>query len=133
MNNSFNTQNTYYPYGIPQYTQRYPQQEYMTTNYNVAPVYLKGRPVASLEEARASQIDLDGSIHFFPDTANDKIYTKQIDKDGKAVLITYKRCQEDENLENEYVTKKELYSLLEKIIPKENTLISAKPKEEFKF
>ena len=37
---------------------------------------LKGRPVASLEEARAMSIDFDGSVFFFPDLANKKIYTK---------------------------------------------------------
>jgi hypothetical protein len=37
---------------------------------------LKGRPVASIEEAKASPIDFDGSIFFFPDVANKKIYTK---------------------------------------------------------
>jgi hypothetical protein len=37
---------------------------------------IKGRPVSSLEEARASMIDFDGSIFYFPDVANKRIYTK---------------------------------------------------------
>jgi len=37
---------------------------------------LKGHPVSSLEEARAMSIDFDGSVFFFPDLANKKIYTK---------------------------------------------------------
>ena len=45
---------------------------------------IKGRPVASIEEARASIIDFDGSIFYFPDLANKRIYTKQINMDGSA-------------------------------------------------
>lgn len=50
---------------------------------------LKGRPVSSIEEARASSIDFDGSIFFFPDVANKKIYTKQINMDGTMSLNLY--------------------------------------------
>ena len=53
------------------------------------PAMLKGRPVTSLEEARVAQIDLDGSITFFPDVGNKKIYTKRINADGTAALQTY--------------------------------------------
>ena len=45
---------------------------------------LKGRPVSSLEEARATAIDFDGSVFYFPDLANNKIYTKQVNLDGTA-------------------------------------------------
>ena len=50
---------------------------------------IKGRPVSSLEEARAASIDFDGSVFFFPDLANRKIYTKQINLDGTATLNMY--------------------------------------------
>lgn len=54
------------------------------------PMYgLKGRPVASLEEVRATSIDFDGSVFFFPDLANKRIYTKQINMDGTAILNMY--------------------------------------------
>jgi hypothetical protein len=45
--------------------------------------------VSSLEEARATSIDFDGSIFYFPDLANRKIYTKQINLDGTATLNMY--------------------------------------------
>ena len=51
--------------------------------------YLKGRLVSSLEEARATSIDFDGSIFYFPDLANRRIYTKQINLDGTATLNMY--------------------------------------------
>ena len=50
---------------------------------------LKGRLVTSLEEARATSIDFDGSIFYFPDLANKRIYTKQINMDGTATLCMY--------------------------------------------
>ena len=50
---------------------------------------LKGRPVSSYDEAKASMIDLDGSLFVFTDIANNCIYTKQIMLDGSAELKTY--------------------------------------------
>lgn len=50
---------------------------------------LKGRPVTSFEEARASMIDFDGSVFYFPDLANRCIYTKQINMDGTALMNVY--------------------------------------------
>lgn len=53
------------------------------------PLGLKGRPVSSLEEARATSIDFDGSVFYFPDLANRRIYTKQINMGGTATLNMY--------------------------------------------
>lgn len=47
------------------------------------------RPVSSIEEVRAYPIDFDGSVFYFPDIANKKIYTKQINGDGTASLNMY--------------------------------------------
>lgn len=63
-------------------------------NYYVQPtprpqIQLKGRPVSSLDEVRGTTIDFDGSIFFFPDVANKRIYTKQINMDGTAALNVY--------------------------------------------
>ena len=77
----------------------YPQQSQITQQqptYSM-PVYrqgppqtgLKGRLVSSLEEARATSIDFDGSVFYFPDLANRRIYTKQINIDGTASLYVY--------------------------------------------
>lgn len=51
--------------------------------------FVKCRAVTSIDEAKASMIDLDGSIHVFTDLGNKKIYTKQINLDGTATLNTY--------------------------------------------
>lgn len=66
----------------------YPQQQNPYMQRQVQMV-LKGRPVASIEEARAVSIDFDGSIFFFPDLAQNRIYTKQINLDGTATLNMY--------------------------------------------
>ena len=76
----------------PQQTQVNQQQPlYQMPVYRQAPLSagLKGRLVSSLEEARATSIDFDGSVFYFPDLANRRIYTKQINIDGTASLYVY--------------------------------------------
>ena len=45
--------------------------------------------MVSIDEARASQIDLDGSLYVFPDLGNKRIYTKQINLDGTAAFNVF--------------------------------------------
>ena len=76
----------------PQQTQVTPWQPvYQSPYLRQAPPQtgLKGRLVTSLEEARATSIDFDGSVFYFPDLANKRIYTKQINMDGTATLCMY--------------------------------------------
>ena len=68
---------------------------------------LKGRPVASIEEARAATIDFDGSIFFFPDLANKKIYTKQINMDGTMSLNMYEMKEVPTEEPNLFITREE--------------------------
>ena len=78
---------------------------------------LKGRPVSSLEEARAAAIDFDGSVFFFPDLANKRIYTKQINLDGTASMNMYEYKEvptEAFNLSN-FVTRQEFDETLNDI------------------
>ena len=102
-------------------TQTQQQPIYMPQQYQVnRPIYptmmqqtymgLKGRPVASIEEVRGSIIDFDGSIFYFPDLANKRIYTKQINIDGTAILNMYELKEipnEQENNNTQYVTREE--------------------------
>lgn len=80
----------------PYYPQQQPQQQQIMNPYVARMPYveqpqigIKGRPVSSIEEVRATSIDFDGSIFFFPDLANKKIYTKQINIDGTSTLNVY--------------------------------------------
>lgn len=76
---------------------------------------LKGRPVSSLEEARALSIDFDGSVFYFPDLANKKIYTKQINMDGTATLNMYELKPMPVVPTADYITRAEFESALLKI------------------
>lgn len=79
---------------------------------------LKGRPVASVEEARASIIDFDGSIFFFPDLANKRIYTKQINIDGTALLSVYELKEipiEPELTPQAYITREEFETVINQL------------------
>lgn len=73
---------------------------------------LKGRPVASLDEVRAIPVDFDGSVFYFPDLANGKIYTKQINQDGTSSLFMYERKEIPDVAYQSYVTKEELNQIL---------------------
>lgn len=84
MNPMLNQQNRLQNMEMQQLQQQNQMQSPVQNNY-----VLKGRPVTSFDEAKASMIDLDGSVYVFPDFANGKIYTKQINLDGTAALNTY--------------------------------------------
>ena len=89
--------------------------------------YIKGRPVVSIDEARASQIDLDGSLYVFPDLGNKKIYTKQINMDGTASFNIFELAAPVETArEPVYVTKDELDEILTSF---KASLIQEKEKE----
>ena len=49
------------------------------------------RPVSSIEEVKACPIDFDGSIFYFTDVANKRIYTKQINLDGTVSIFLYEQ------------------------------------------
>lgn len=72
---------------------------------------IKGRPVSSYDEAKASMIDLDGSLFVFTDVANKKIYTKQIMLDGSAEFKTYKLVEEQSRSEKEIEGNSDRYVL----------------------
>ena len=115
-------------YQVPSYLRQAPPQ-----------VSLKGRLVSSLEEARATSIDFDGSVFYFPDLANKRIYTKQINIDGTASLYVYELRETP--IENEasgfvpsvekFVTREEFERVLAELRQKPTEpAASAKPKEK---
>ena len=134
----------YYPQQIP--NQQVPQQQpqYQVPGYlRQAPpqVTLKGRLVSSLEEARATSIDFDGSVFYFPDLANKRIYTKQINMDGTASLYVYELRETP--IENEasgfvpsvekFVTREEFERVLQQLQALQKPTepaVSAPPKEK---
>ena len=110
--------------------------------FRVSPALgLKGRPVTSLEEVKAAAVDFDGSISFFPDLANGKIYTKQCNIDGTASLNMYeiKEIPVAPN-NNDFVTREEFNSALlslKQALSQTNLVEQKQPEQtsnlEFKF
>ena len=91
----------------------YPQQQARTATPAFA---LKGRPVSSIEEARALSIDFDGSVFYFPDIANKRIYTKQINIDGTASLNVYELIPTPtEPKVGDFITRDEFNTAIEQL------------------
>ena len=67
------------------YPQRYPQQPMQMPVNNI----VKGRVVTGIEEARAAQVDLDGTPSYFPSLGEGKIYVKYIGMDGLPVFQSF--------------------------------------------
>lgn len=118
--------NNYYANGSQQPTiPRSPQQPY----FNNTPNGLKGRPVSSIEEARAIAIDFDGIINYFPDIANNRIYTKQFQMDGTATLKMYelKEIPSDTPIiAQNYVTREEFNTVINQL----TSLLQPQPQVE---
>lgn len=115
-------------YGVNQFQQA-PINTNNNTNNNINQ-YLKCRPVSSKEEAKAAQIDLDGSLWVFTDVGNEKIYTKQINPNGTATFATYQRIQDEipqYPTPNEYVTKEEFNKVIQTLMAAMQTPDGNKP------
>ena len=99
-------------------------------------VGLKGRPVSSIDEARASAIDFDGTVFYFPDLANRCIYTKQINVDGTATLLMYELKEIPVPSQPNFVTREEFENTiaqLQKLLATPQQSSATETKQEFKF
>ena len=118
--------NNYMPqYQMPQQNNIYGQQmqrpayQPSTNAWNGAN---RIRPVSSIEEVKASVIDFDGSIFYFPDLGNKKIYTKFINLDGTASINMYelKELPANPPADNQinsqnYITRKEFEDVISQL------------------
>lgn len=89
---------------IPQRINNLYEQQQFNSQFN-NPMYrqnnmIKCRAVTSFDEAKASMIDLDGSINVFTDIANKRIYTKQINLDGTATIEIYVKQEQPQDSNN---------------------------------
>lgn len=104
--------NAYYYPNQPQQTYAPRQVPYEMPQQNL----LKGRFVSSIDEVRAAQVDFDGSIFIFPDMANKKIYTKQIDLNGNVKLEEYDWVPIEKTAAvGDFVTKQEFEETMAKV------------------
>ena len=123
--------NNYYQPNLPQ-TANYQQPPRQI----ITPIGLKGRPVSSIDEARATSIDFDGSVFYFPDLANRCIYTKQINLDGTATLLMYELKEIPVTEQPNFVTREEFENTITQLKNLLNTAQSNSQtdnKQEFKF
>lgn len=119
----------------------YPQAQCQTTQYpgyggyKPAPQYpqwtqtgsanLQVRPVSSIDEVKACPIDFDGSVFYFTDMANKKIYTKQINIDGTAAINIYelKNLTQADQDANSFITRQEFENTVNQIREAFNKII----------
>lgn len=125
----------YQNYNYQQPTQMRPQMQMPAA---IAQPGLKGRPVSSLEEARAASIDFDGSIFYFPDYANKKIYTKQINMDGTSSFMLYELKELPVEKKADFVTREEFGTVIQQLTQSLRVVptVEAEPPQEkpqFKF
>lgn len=76
---------------------------------------LKGRLVTNIEEARAAQIDLDGSSTFFPCPAEGKIYEKSTDLNGAPVFRVYQIVNPQEQKQPVYAERSSVDNLIQRV------------------
>ena len=76
------------PYSVMQNRLSNLEQQYQQYKPQM-PTVLNGRMVTGIEEARASQIALDGTPSYFPSPAENKIYVKSLDMNGLPVFMVY--------------------------------------------
>ena len=112
-----------YIYPQPQYQ---PQQYQGYGGYKPTPQYPQWtqpanslpqvRPVSSIEEVRACPVDFDGSVFYFADVANKRIYTKQINLDGTVSINLYeqKLLSSDQSTES-FITRQEFESVISQL------------------
>ena len=126
----------YYPQQVPNQQVRPVMTQPAYQSYmqpGQLPMSLKGRLVSSLEEARATSIDFDGSVFYFPDLANKRIYTKQINIDGTASLYVYELREMPVVNETsgfvpsveKFVTREEFERVLAQLLPQKPTELAA--------
>ena len=99
-------------------------------------VGLKGRPVSSIDEARATTIDFDGTVFYFPDLANHRIYTKQINMDGTASLLMYEQKEIPVDSQPNFITREEFEKVIAELKNSLATTQQKSPttsKQEYKF
>ena len=130
-------------YNFPQQPQYYYQPQFqqrpqmpsqpmqMETQAPMPQNFLKGRPVVSIAEARAAQIDLDGSLHIFTDIGNKKIYTKQINLDGTATLNVYQLIEDTTS--SGYITRDEFEKAIQSLRAEIGGGIQPKSSAEINF
>ena len=100
------------------YLQQQQQQTYQQPQMfptQMSGTYLKGRVVTGMDEAKAAQIDLDGTSTFFPCPAEGKIYEKSIDLNGLPVFRVYQLSNPQEQKQVVYAERSCVDNLIQRV------------------
>ena len=97
--------NRYQPIEYQQYQPSYPQ------NTQAYP-QLQGKVVDSVDVVKSMDINLDGSISYFPIADGTAIATKQLQADGTSKVVVYKAVLSEEKKKDDYLTKEDLENAL---------------------
>lgn len=103
------------PYLQPRIVQPQITQQSIYPSYTQTFGQIKGRPVTNIEEARAAQIDFDGSSNYFPSMAEGKIYEKAIDLNGTPIFRVYELAKPQERKEVSYAEAEQVKLLQQKV------------------
>lgn len=103
------------PYLQPRIVQPPVAQQPIYQSYAQQFAQIKGRPVTNIEEARAAQIDFDGSSNYFPSLAEGKIYEKAIDLNGTPIFRVYELAKPQEKKEVSYAEAEQVKLLQQKV------------------
>lgn len=111
----------YNPYN--RYVPQQPMQNMQSSAENSAQLFnavqrcstLLGRPVESIEMAKLTEYQLDGSTSYFPLADSSAIVTKQLQTDGTTKTIVYKPVDEKPVDKPSYVTIDDLNKEINKI------------------
>lgn len=80
--------------------QQYPSQAMMApAPTQIQTIGLNGKYVDSIENVKAADVMMDGSIMYFPNTNGKTIYTKQLQPDGTSKVVTYTALEQEQNAE----------------------------------
>lgn len=129
--------NYYQGYNMPYYSQNFqrmqqpmpnmaqpmvqsvPQQIQQPIPQPIQPIGLQGKSVDSVDVVKAMDINLDGSISYFPLTDGSAIVTKQLQMDGTSKTIIYKPVKEEGKEEPKTNINEELTNQI-KLISQDN-------------
>lgn len=111
----------YNPY---QPMQQMPQQPMVQQPMMQQPVGLQGKSVDSIDVVKAMDINLDGSISYFPLTDGSAIVTKQLQMDGTSKVVIYEpiKAQSEQQEQPKYLTADELNEQIKIIATDNNNL-----------
>lgn len=109
MYNPYNNQYYGQPIGQPRYTQPIEPQTIISKQMG-----LNGKVVDSIDTVKGMDINLDGSVSYFPLADGTKIITKQLNMDGSSKMVVYEQVKENIK-EVKYITSDELNKAIKKI------------------